>query len=71
MFFILAGKFPSVVSPAPPVEAQLLSRTPSWPLHMLTGGSGTKHSAAVPGKEKEKIIIIIFFYKLQGQKAPR
>lgn len=49
------GIFPSVVAPAFPVESQSLSRTPSRPLHMLTGGSECTHSAAVPRKgEKNK-----------------
>lgn len=59
------GIFPSVVAPAFPVESQSLSRTPSRPLHMLTGGSERTHSVAVPrkGEKKQK--------NLQGQKAPR
>lgn len=43
------------MGPALPVESQSWSRTPSRPLHMLTGRSERAHSAAVPKNQNSKV----------------
>lgn len=49
------GIFPFGEGPAPPAESQSWSRTPSRPLHMLTGRSASTRSAVLPKDQNSKV----------------